>query len=188
MLFKLVFCCVGDLVLVIGHSFEKRHFGKKDLALYLKMRQCFILFSLFSFVKLFVWLWLMIDLYLSCDDIVLLYLKFIWKHWGASARHVGLFRCMCDSFNLIFKPAIISMLCHPEPVWKVLFPLDLTWIAVDNTDNDSPVWLNVSHVSCFQYTFWNFVPKNMFEQFRRVANFYFLIIFLVQVRAVPLTL
>lgn len=36
---------------------------------------------------------------------------------------------------------------------------------------------------CFQYTFWNFIPKNMFEQFRRVANFYFLIIFLVQVNA-----
>lgn len=33
----------------------------------------------------------------------------------------------------------------------------------------------------FQYTFWNFVPKNLFEQFRRIANFYFLIIFLVQV-------
>lgn len=32
-----------------------------------------------------------------------------------------------------------------------------------------------------QYTVWNFVPKNLFEQFRRVANFYFLIIFLVQV-------
>uniref|UniRef100_A0A8C7R7L7 ATPase phospholipid transporting 11A n=1 Tax=Oncorhynchus mykiss TaxID=8022 RepID=A0A8C7R7L7_ONCMY len=31
-----------------------------------------------------------------------------------------------------------------------------------------------------QYTFWNFVPKNLFEQFRRIANFYFLIIFLVQ--------
>ncbi|ELW47486.1 putative phospholipid-transporting ATPase IH, partial [Tupaia chinensis] len=31
-----------------------------------------------------------------------------------------------------------------------------------------------------QYTFWNFIPKNLFEQFRRVANFYFLIIFLVQ--------
>uniref|UniRef100_A0A3P9H4B0 Phospholipid-transporting ATPase n=1 Tax=Oryzias latipes TaxID=8090 RepID=A0A3P9H4B0_ORYLA len=30
------------------------------------------------------------------------------------------------------------------------------------------------------YTVWNFVPKNMFEQFRRIANFYFLIIFLVQ--------
>lgn len=27
---------------------------------------------------------------------------------------------------------------------------------------------------------WNFVPKTLFEQFRRVANFYFLIIFLVQ--------
>ncbi|XP_068124167.1 phospholipid-transporting ATPase IH isoform X5 [Hyperolius riggenbachi] len=31
-----------------------------------------------------------------------------------------------------------------------------------------------------KYTFWNFVPKNLFEQFRRIANFYFLIIFLVQ--------
>uniref|UniRef100_A0A8C8DTX5 Phospholipid-transporting ATPase n=1 Tax=Oryzias sinensis TaxID=183150 RepID=A0A8C8DTX5_9TELE len=31
-----------------------------------------------------------------------------------------------------------------------------------------------------KYTVWNFVPKNMFEQFRRIANFYFLIIFLVQ--------
>lgn len=33
-----------------------------------------------------------------------------------------------------------------------------------------------------QYTVWNFLPKNLFEQFRRIANFYFLIIFLVQVR------
>uniref|UniRef100_A0A8D1NAC4 Phospholipid-transporting ATPase n=2 Tax=Sus scrofa TaxID=9823 RepID=A0A8D1NAC4_PIG len=33
---------------------------------------------------------------------------------------------------------------------------------------------------CAQYTFWNFIPKNLFEQFRRIANFYFLIIFLVQ--------
>uniref|UniRef100_A0A8C5EMA1 Phospholipid-transporting ATPase n=1 Tax=Gouania willdenowi TaxID=441366 RepID=A0A8C5EMA1_GOUWI len=32
----------------------------------------------------------------------------------------------------------------------------------------------------FQYTVWNFIPKNLFEQFRRIANFYFLIIFLVQ--------
>lgn len=34
-----------------------------------------------------------------------------------------------------------------------------------------------------QYTLWNFLPKNLFEQFRRIANFYFLIIFLIQVRA-----
>lgn len=37
-------------------------------------------------------------------------------------------------------------------------------------------------VSFSQYTVWNFLPKNLFEQFRRIANFYFLIIFLVQVR------
>lgn len=39
-------------------------------------------------------------------------------------------------------------------------------------------------LSLSQYTVWNFLPKNLFEQFRRIANFYFLIIFLVQVRAV----
>lgn len=41
-----------------------------------------------------------------------------------------------------------------------------------------------SHALCLtplQYTVWNFLPKNLFEQFRRIANFYFLIIFLVQV-------
>uniref|UniRef100_A0A3B3SPQ5 Phospholipid-transporting ATPase n=1 Tax=Paramormyrops kingsleyae TaxID=1676925 RepID=A0A3B3SPQ5_9TELE len=32
-----------------------------------------------------------------------------------------------------------------------------------------------------KYTVWNFLPKNLFKQFRRIANFYFLIIFLVQV-------
>ncbi|CAB1452996.1 unnamed protein product [Pleuronectes platessa] len=31
-----------------------------------------------------------------------------------------------------------------------------------------------------KYTIWNFIPKNLFEQFRRIANFYFIIIFLVQ--------
>ncbi|XP_072897346.1 phospholipid-transporting ATPase IF isoform X2 [Hemitrygon akajei] len=31
-----------------------------------------------------------------------------------------------------------------------------------------------------KYTIWNFIPKNLFEQFRRIANFYFLVIFLVQ--------
>uniref|UniRef100_A0A8C3G497 Phospholipid-transporting ATPase n=1 Tax=Cyclopterus lumpus TaxID=8103 RepID=A0A8C3G497_CYCLU len=40
---------------------------------------------------------------------------------------------------------------------------------------------NCCFLFLFQYTIWNFVPKNLFEQFRRIANFYFLIIFLVQV-------
>eukprot|EP00794_Sanderia_malayensis_P011228 gene11228-12407_t len=31
-----------------------------------------------------------------------------------------------------------------------------------------------------KYKIWNFIPKNLFEQFRRVANFYFLCIVLVQ--------
>uniref|UniRef100_A0A8C8ALW4 Phospholipid-transporting ATPase n=1 Tax=Otus sunia TaxID=257818 RepID=A0A8C8ALW4_9STRI len=45
----------------------------------------------------------------------------------------------------------------------------------------SPMSLSVSPPLSPQYTLWNFLPKNLFEQFRRIANFYFLIIFLVQV-------
>lgn len=41
--------------------------------------------------------------------------------------------------------------------------------------------INIHCFSSPQYTVWNFLPKNLFEQFRRIANFYFLIIFLVQV-------
>uniref|UniRef100_A0A8C6PBM9 Phospholipid-transporting ATPase n=1 Tax=Nothobranchius furzeri TaxID=105023 RepID=A0A8C6PBM9_NOTFU len=37
-----------------------------------------------------------------------------------------------------------------------------------------------NHIVSSKYTFWNFIPKNLFEQFRRIANFYFLVIFLVQ--------
>ncbi|XP_061681285.1 phospholipid-transporting ATPase IF isoform X1 [Syngnathoides biaculeatus] len=37
-----------------------------------------------------------------------------------------------------------------------------------------------NRITSSKYTVWNFVPKNLFEQFRRIANFYFLIIFLVQ--------
>ena len=32
-----------------------------------------------------------------------------------------------------------------------------------------------------QYTLWNFLPKNLLEQFHRVANFYFLIVAIIQV-------
>lgn len=28
---------------------------------------------------------------------------------------------------------------------------------------------------------WNFLPKNLFEQFRRIVNFYFLMIAMIQV-------
>lgn len=34
-----------------------------------------------------------------------------------------------------------------------------------------------------KYTLLTFLPKNLFEQFRRIANFYFLIVAVIQVRA-----
>uniref|UniRef100_UPI00358E0955 phospholipid-transporting ATPase IF-like isoform X2 n=1 Tax=Myxine glutinosa TaxID=7769 RepID=UPI00358E0955 len=35
-------------------------------------------------------------------------------------------------------------------------------------------------ITSSKYTVFNFIPKNLFEQFRRIANFYFLIVFLIQ--------
>lgn len=68
----------------------------------------------------------------------------------------------------------------------------LNIILYDNVDSKSVITIKIFQVSFItvffflpplQYTLWNFLPKNLFEQFRRIANFYFLIIFLVQVRA-----
>uniref|UniRef100_A0AAJ7UDE7 Phospholipid-transporting ATPase n=1 Tax=Petromyzon marinus TaxID=7757 RepID=A0AAJ7UDE7_PETMA len=35
-------------------------------------------------------------------------------------------------------------------------------------------------ITSSKYTLWNFFPKNLFEQFRRIANLYFLMVFLIQ--------
>jgi len=37
-----------------------------------------------------------------------------------------------------------------------------------------------NRITTSKYTVWNFLPKNLFEQFRRIANFYFLIVGLIQ--------
>uniref|UniRef100_A0A8C8FZT0 Phospholipid-transporting ATPase n=1 Tax=Oncorhynchus tshawytscha TaxID=74940 RepID=A0A8C8FZT0_ONCTS len=49
------------------------------------------------------------------------------------------------------------------------------------TDTFIPPKFCDNRIVSSKYTVWNFLPKNLFEQFRRIANFYFLIIFLVQV-------
>ena len=63
----------------------------------------------------------------------------------------------------------------------------LLWF-VNNFYGNIGKWTEMVYIFFFypplfalQYTVWNFLPKNLFEQFRRIANFYFLIIFLVQV-------
>ncbi|XP_041111916.1 phospholipid-transporting ATPase 11C-like isoform X2 [Polyodon spathula] len=49
------------------------------------------------------------------------------------------------------------------------------------TNTHPPLKFCDNRIISSKYTVWNFLPKNLFEQFRRIANFYFLIIFLVQV-------
>ncbi|XP_045144279.1 phospholipid-transporting ATPase IG isoform X3 [Echinops telfairi] len=52
---------------------------------------------------------------------------------------------------------------------------------VSGTESYIPQRFCDNRIVSSKYTLWNFLPKNLFEQFRRIANFYFLIIFLVQV-------
>ncbi|XP_046820654.1 phospholipid-transporting ATPase IF-like isoform X3 [Vespa crabro] len=46
-------------------------------------------------------------------------------------------------------------------------------ISPDNVPSNSQYPRN--HIVSHKYTLWNFIPKNLFEQFRRIANFYFLL-------------
>uniref|UniRef100_S4RD30 ATPase phospholipid transporting 11B (putative) n=1 Tax=Petromyzon marinus TaxID=7757 RepID=S4RD30_PETMA len=52
--------------------------------------------------------------------------------------------------------------------------------APPHVDHYVPQWFPDNRIISSKYTVWNFIPKNLFEQFRRIANFYFIIIFLVQ--------
>ncbi len=54
-------------------------------------------------------------------------------------------------------------------------------VAAADIDGSDEVFASNAVVTS-KYTMWNFIPKNIYEQFRRVANIYFLIISLLQVR------
>jgi hypothetical protein len=54
-------------------------------------------------------------------------------------------------------------------------------VAAANIDGGDEEFASNAVVTS-KYTMWNFIPKNIYEQFRRVANIYFLIISLLQVR------
>lgn len=49
-----------------------------------------------------------------------------------------------------------------------------------NTFVDKPYTYSNNEILSSKYTILNFVPKNLFEQFQRIANFYFILVMLVQ--------
>lgn len=51
-------------------------------------------------------------------------------------------------------------------------------VYCNDPENPAAVQLNYgsNYVSTTKYTAWNFIPKALFEQFRRVANLYFLVV------------
>jgi len=83
-------------------------------------------------------------------------------------------------FSLQFLTRPYSLVCRVNGDTNIHFICNL-----DSHKLQSP-YLNGLFVYavvllCLQYTILNFIPKNLFEQFRRIANFYFLCIGVIQV-------
>lgn len=55
-------------------------------------------------------------------------------------------------------------------------------LFVNDTSSNHPYKYPGNRVSTTKYAWWSFIPKNLYEQFRRAANFYFLVIACLQVR------
>jgi len=45
--------------------------------------------------------------------------------------------------------------------------------------------LQNNYITTAKYNVFTFIPKNLFEQFQRVANMYFLLLLILQVRLLP---
>eukprot|EP00928_Gymnodinium_smaydae_P028092 TRINITY_DN21522_c0_g1_i1.p1 TRINITY_DN21522_c0_g1~~TRINITY_DN21522_c0_g1_i1.p1 ORF type:complete len:2517 (+),score=570.63 TRINITY_DN21522_c0_g1_i1:247-7551(+) len=67
-------------------------------------------------------------------------------------------------------------------------PEDTRTVHIDNGSNpkEHVAHFPTNHVSSTKYQWWNIVPKNLFEQFQRVANFWFLTVSVLQM--LPLNL
>ncbi|XP_072764277.1 phospholipid-transporting ATPase IF isoform X2 [Anoplolepis gracilipes] len=48
-------------------------------------------------------------------------------------------------------------------------------VNINSTNNPLETHFTSNRVKSHKYTIWNFIPKNLFEQFRRIANIYFLL-------------
>ncbi len=66
------------------------------------------------------------------------------------------------------------------PFSVILIPHNSTTYALRATQKAEELKYSTNVVVTSKYKWWNFLPINMFEQFKKVANFYFLIIAILQ--------
>lgn len=70
---------------------------------------------------------------------------------------------------------------HPTArVPRTVYLNDASRTKKSSKDNRALEFIADNHVCTAKYNVWNFLPKNLFEQFRRIANVYFLLISLLQ--------
>ncbi|KAM7451065.1 putative phospholipid-transporting ATPase IF [Porites harrisoni] len=69
---------------------------------------------------------------------------------------------------------------HYEDEWRTVYVLN-RYPSDEHADIEQKQRRYANNVIVTsKYTIWNFIPKNLFEQFRRIANFYFLCIGIIQ--------
>ncbi|XP_035734472.1 probable phospholipid-transporting ATPase IF isoform X2 [Vespa mandarinia] len=92
---------------------------------------------------------------------------------GRRIRHKAMWNRTNRSFFSHWKIKRTKYLCLLGEASSIFTEHRIIRISPDNVPSKSQYPRNqiVSH----KYTLWNFIPKNLFEQFRRIANFYFLL-------------
>ena len=86
--------------------------------------------------------------------------------------------------HVIFSLCTLNVLSQDSSLYRsraVRFKAGARVVTADGNGGDEEEFASNAVVTS-KYTAWNFIPKNIYEQFRRVANIYFLIISLLQVR------
>ncbi|XP_003485770.1 probable phospholipid-transporting ATPase IF isoform X1 [Bombus impatiens] len=98
-------------------------------------------------------------------------------------NHLGRWICTC------YKKSGYKHLCLLGNAISLY--ADHRVITISPSNDPKETIFPSNHIVSKKYTIWNFLPKNLFEQFRRIANFYFLMMTIISVMIIspisPLT-
>lgn len=110
-----------------------------------------------------------------------------------AGSQTSLLKGLADPSDLAIPMEIIHDLKQPsrnfggtnemerEPVRIIHLPPDPVTATLGSHKNDDIKSCSISNeIRTAKYTIWNFIPKNFFEQMRRAANIYFLLIVFLQ--------
>eukprot|EP00055_Hartaetosiga_balthica_P010544 m.45368 g.45368 ORF g.45368 m.45368 type:complete len:1297 (-) comp7215_c1_seq2:20-3910(-) len=99
-----------------------------------------------------------------------------YKRRGRRRRKGTFFGIDCETMGSWFSSPVYNTSIGPRLVHATPF---VSEEERRTRDEDEGVMFCDNRVITSKYTVWNFLPINLFEQFRRIANFYFLIMMII---------